>query len=137
MPENIYLLGMMNTADRSLSLVDYALRRRFSFVSLEPMFGSSKFKGFLIERGVPESIVDLIVTRMTTLNLAIGEDRANLGPRYRIGHSFFVPREDFEYDAGWYRRIVETEIDPLLEEYCIDDPDKADRWCEQLLQGAP
>ena len=70
------------------------------------------------------SIVDLIVTRMTTLNLAIGEVRANLGPRYRIGHSFFVPREDFEYDAGWYRRIVETEIDPLLEEYCIDDPDK-------------
>jgi hypothetical protein len=129
---------MMNTADRSLSLVDYALRRRFSFVSLQPMFGSSKFKDFLIEqRGVPESIVDLIVTRMTALNQAIGEDRANLGPRYQIGHSFFVPREDFEYDPGWYRRIVETEIDPLLEEYCIDDPEKADGWREQLLQSAP
>jgi hypothetical protein len=136
-PENVYLLGMMNTADRSLSLVDYALRRRFSFALLEPMFGSSKFGKYLLDHGVPQTTVDLIVTRMAMLNQAIEEDRANLGPGYRIGHSFFVPPEDFEYDPGWYRRVVETEIHPLLEEYWFDDPDEADSWRQQLLQGIP
>jgi hypothetical protein len=122
-PENLYLLGMMNTADRSLSIVDYALRRRFSFALLEPMFGSEKFRNFLLHRGVPEAAIALIVARMTALNQAVGEDRANLGPGYRIGHSFFVPLEGFEYDPGWYRRVIETEIHPLLEEYWFDDPD--------------
>jgi hypothetical protein len=74
---------------------------------------------------------------MTALNQAISEDRANLGPGYRIGHSFFVPAEDFEYDADWYRHVIETEIHPLLEEYWFDDPEKADGWREKLLQGAP
>jgi hypothetical protein len=136
-PEKLYLLGMMNTADRSLSIVDYALRRRFSFDLLEPMFGSNKFKEFLFDRGVPEPMIALIVTRMTALNQAIGEDRSNLGPGYRIGHSFFIPSEDFEYDPGWYRRVIETEIHPLLEEYWFDDPDKVDTWRQHLLQGAP
>jgi hypothetical protein len=136
-PDNLYLLGMMNTADRSLSIVDYALRRRFSFALLEPMFGSDRFRSFLLHRGVPEEVIARIVACMTTLNQAIGEDRANLGPGYRIGHSFFVPPEDFEYDPGWYRRVIETEVCPLLEEYWFDDPDKADSWREQLLQDAP
>jgi AAA domain (dynein-related subfamily) len=136
-PENLYLLGMMNTADRSISLVDYALRRRFSFATLEPMFGSAKFRDFLLSRGVPEEIFMLIVARMTALNQVIGDDRTNLGWGYRIGHSFFVPPENFEYDPGWYRRVIETEIHPLLEEYWFDDPDQADSWREKLLQGAP
>ena len=135
-PENVYLLGMMNTADRSLSIVDYALRRRFSFALLEPMFASSKFREFLSNAGVPHGIVTMIVERMTALNQAISEDRTNLGAGYRIGHSFFVPPEGFEYDAGWYRRVIETEIFPLLEEYWFDDPDKAEHWRQQLLQGA-
>ena len=136
-PENLYLLGMMNTADRSLSLVDYALRRRFSFVSLEPMFKSNKFNEFLTGSGVPEPVTGLIIARMTALNQAIGEDRANLGPGYRIGHSFFVPPMGFEFEPGWYRRVVETEILPLLDEYWFDDPDKVDSWRHQLLLDAP
>jgi hypothetical protein len=136
-PENVYLLGMMNTADRSLSIVDYALRRRFSFVLLEPMFGSDRFQRFLVERGVPDAVVTVIVTRMMALNKIIAEDRANLGPGFRIGHSFFIPPEDFEYDPSWYRRIIETEICPLLDEYWFDDSDKAEAWRQQLLQDVP
>jgi hypothetical protein len=74
---------------------------------------------------------------MTALNEAIASDRVNLGRGYRIGHSFFIPPEGFEYDPGWYRRIIETEIHPLLEEYWFDDPDKADSWHQKLLEGAP
>jgi hypothetical protein len=136
-PENVYLLGMMNTADRSLSIVDYALRRRFSFASLDPMFTSERFRVFLVDRGVPEALVAMITTRMTALNKVISEDRANLGPGYRIGHSFFVPAKDFKYDAGWYRRIIETEIYPLLNEYWFDDHDKATYWYQQLVQNMP
>jgi hypothetical protein len=136
-PENLYLIGMMNTADRSLSIVDYALRRRFSFASLEPMFGSNKFKECLIGRGVPDTVVGLVITRMIALNQVIGEDRANLGPGYRIGHSFFVPRTGFEFDPGWYRRVVETEILPLLDEYWFDDADNVNSWRQHLLQDAP
>jgi hypothetical protein len=128
---------MMNTADRSLSIVDYALRRRFSFAPLEPMFWSSGFREFLLDRGVPEDTLTLIVSRMSSLNQAIAEDRANLGPGYRIGHSFFVPGDGFVFDAGWYRRVIETEIHPLLQEYWFDDPDKADAWRAQLLDGVP
>lgn len=135
-PENIYILGMMNTADRSLSWVDYALRRRFSFANLEPMFESQKFGTFLTTRGVPPEIVRTVVERMTELNRAIGEDRANLGPGYRIGHSFFVPAAEIPYDHDWYRRIVETEIYPLLDEYWFDDPDRALNWRARLLDGA-
>ncbi|CAN7453800.1 DUF3578 domain-containing protein [Pararhizobium sp. LjRoot235] len=136
-PDNIYILGMMNTADRSLSLVDYALRRRFSFASLDPMFNSPKLGALLEARGVPGEIVAMIVERMNALNHTIGDDRANLGPGYRIGHSFFVPPSKFQYDDGWYRRVIETEIYPLLEEYWFDDPDKALDWQVRLLTGAP
>ena len=133
-PDNVYILGMMNTADRSLSIVDYALRRRFSFALLEPMFASEKFQKYLADHGVPETVVALIVERMTALNKIVIEDRANLGPSYRIGHSFFVPPRGFEYDVGWYRRVLETEISPLLGEYWFDDIDKVESLLQQLLR---
>lgn len=132
-PENLYILGMMNTADRSLSIVDYALRRRFSFATLEPMFSSPSFRELLAQRQVPENVIDQVVTGMNSLNETIGADRVNLGPGYRIGHSFFLPPESFIFDKDWYLRIVETEIHPLLEEYWFDDPAKAEQWRERLL----
>jgi hypothetical protein len=101
------------------------------------MFGSVKFKDYVINCGIPETIVSLIVARMIVLNQAIAEDRTNLGPGYRIGHSFFVPPGSFEYDPSWYRRVIETEIYPLLQEYWFDEPEKADSWRQKLLQDAP
>ena len=132
-PPNLYILGMMNTADRSLSVVDYALRRRFAFVSMDPMFGSPKFRAHLLDHGVSDEIASKVVSGMGELNNVIEEDRLNLGPGFRIGHSFFTPSEPLNDPAAWYARIVETEIHPLLEEYWFDAPEKADEWRDQLL----
>lgn len=123
-PENVYVLGMMNTADRSLAMVDYALRRRFRFVSLEPEFESAAFRRQLEEAGAPDRLVSKIVSRMTDLNKVIGDDLKNLGPGFRLGHSFFCPRPGITPDDGWYRRVIESEIVPMLEEYWFDQPKK-------------
>jgi hypothetical protein len=134
-PSNLYILGMMNTADRSLSLVDYALRRRFAFVAMQPMYGAAKYRTHLQAKGVSEDVITKIVNGMGELNQAIEADRTNLGPGFRIGHSFFTPTKDVEDAEAWYRRIVETEIHPLLEEYWFDAPETADQWRDQLLSG--
>ena len=133
-PDNLFILGMMNTADRSLSLVDYALRRRFAFVAMEPLYGATKFRAHLEACGIPDDIINCIVNGMGELNQAIGTDRVNLGPGFRIGHSFFTPTGSVSNPEAWYRRIVETEIHPLLEEYWFDSPETADQWRDQLLR---
>jgi len=133
-PENLLILGMMNTADRSLSLVDYALRRRFAFVAMEPLYGAPKYCGHLQELGVPEEVISQITNGMGELNQAIESDRTNLGPGFRIGHSFFTPTTQVADAEKWFRRIVETEIHPLLEEYWFDAPETADQWRDQLLR---
>lgn len=134
LPENLYILGMMNTADRSLSLVDYALRRRFAFVTLEPAFEASAFEGCLSAAGIPNELIEHIRKRMGELNDQIAADTANLGPGFQIGHSFFVPGESFVYEEGWLEQIVETEIQPLLSEYWFDDPKRAEARCAKLLE---
>lgn len=133
-PENLYVLGMMNTADRSLAMVDYALRRRFSFIRLEPAFTSERFANHLVGEGVDERLVERIVSRMTELNRGITEDTRNLGPGFEIGHSFFVPGRDEEgRDDAWYQRIVRQEIEPLLHEYWFDQPDRVREHVARLL----
>ena len=133
-PDNVFLIGMMNTADRSLAMVDYALRRRFAFVRLEPAFESDQFSDFLLAADVEEDLVNRIVERMGELNRKIGEDRKNLGPGFEIGHSFFCPRdEDEQLDESWYRAIVRREIEPLLREYWFDRPEYVDGRIEELL----
>ena len=98
---------MMNTADRSLAMVDYALRRRFAFHRLEPAFGTSQFRNHLTAVGVDEALFDRIVDRFSALNERIREDRRNLGPGFEIGHSFFCPGDDDErLDESWYEAIV-------------------------------
>jgi MoxR-like ATPase len=133
-PENVFILGMMNTADRSLAMVDYALRRRFSFIRLKPAFGSERFTDHLVGEGVPETLVQRIVDRMGNLNHAIAEDTRDLGPGFEIGHSYFVPASDEEgRDEAWYARVVRYEIEPLLHEYWFDQPDRVEEQVNRLL----
>jgi 5-methylcytosine-specific restriction protein B len=133
-PENLYLIGTMNIADRSLALVDYALRRRFVFFTLEPRFGDVVSRTFLKERGMSEGLCKRIITRMTALNTRIAND-PQLGPAFRIGHSFFCPigRDFSGLDDVWFHDIATMEIASLLDEYWYDAPDKAKLAKEELL----
>jgi DNA polymerase III delta prime subunit len=132
-PENLYLLGTMNIADRSLALLDLALRRRFAFVNLEPTFSQS-WRDWLTERcGFPKQLVGVIEGRITKLNSEITAD-PNLGPQFQIGHSYLTPSPDanIQNPRDWYNQVVQTEIGPLLEEYWFDEPAKAREKAEEL-----
>ena len=130
-PENVHILGLMNTADRSLAMVDYALRRRFGFETLRPAFRTEEFRDYLIEAEVDRSLVNRIVESMSTINERIREDE-DLGPGFQIGHSYFVPGGDEDsLDEHWFRTIVDTQIEPLLREYWFDRP----KTVAELLEG--
>jgi 5-methylcytosine-specific restriction endonuclease McrBC GTP-binding regulatory subunit McrB len=133
-PTNLYLLGLMNTADRSLAMVDYALRRRFAFFGLEPRFASPKFRQHLESRGASPETVTQLVERMLALNADIAADTTNLGPGYCVGHSFFVPSNGTKCDAAWYQRVIQHEVAPLLREYWFDNPKRADEWADRLKE---
>lgn len=133
-PSNIFILGMMNTADRSLAVVDYALRRRFAFATIQPAFSEDTYRSYLLACGVTEAIADQLIERMMALNDAIAADTTNLGRGYCIGHSFFTPAAaEGEHGADWYKAVVESEIVPLLQEYWFDQPDKVAQWRVRLL----
>ena len=125
-PENVHILGMMNTADRSLALVDYALRRRFAFETLEPGYGRPEFKRYLESNGTEPTLVNRIVERMGELNRKIEED-PELGPGFEIGHSYFVPDDGEGISEARYTHIVDTQIEPLLREYWFDSPDDVEK----------
>ena len=131
-PDNVHVLGMMNTADRSLAMVDYALRRRFAFEVLRPAYGTDEFREHLLETGVDRPLVDRIDKNLTELNARIRGDK-DLGPGFQIGHSFFVPDDQAErVDEGWYDTVVDTQIAPLLREYWFDRPERAEELSELL-----
>ena len=133
-PENVYLLGLMNTADRSLAVVDYALRRRFAFLDLPPTFDSEKFRDHLRQGGATEDLINRLVERLTDLNKEIAKDETNLGGGFCIGHSYFCSfAKDDVLDDRWYQEIVQTEIAPLLREYWFDDVNKANAQTKALL----
>ena len=133
-PPNLYLVGLMNVADRSLAMVDYALRRRFVFVNLTPQYESNLYRQWLLERSMQPELIALIIERMSALNKQIKDDSL-LGENYQIGHSFFCPKGDnfARLDKAWYQGIVRTEITPLLKEYWFDNPAKADEAERRLL----
>ena len=114
----------MNTADRSLSMVDYALRRRFSFVELAPGFESQAFAECLVSAGASNTLIADIRHRMKLLNEMISSDDTNLGRGYQIGHSYFVPSKGQQANSEWTGHILKYEIKPLVEEYYCDDQDR-------------
>lgn len=136
-PPNLYLIGTMNTADRSLSLVDYALRRRFAFLTLDPGFGEKTFAAHLDRHGLTSAHIAHIRSMMEALNQEIEKDDANLGKGYRIGHSFFTPVIPILDFRKWFGSIVRYEILPLIEEYWIDDPKMIDRFRIELMENIP
>lgn len=135
-PENLYVVGTMNIADRSLALVDLALRRRFAFVGLEPRLGQVWREWVVKECAVEPGLVADIERRIAELNDQIAAD-ARLGKQFRIGHSYVTPAHRLE--AGdtkkWFQQVVETEIGPLLDEYWFDAPDEAQKAIARLTQG--
>ncbi|WP_419655993.1 conserved uncharacterized protein, UPF0310 [Desulfosarcina variabilis str. Montpellier] len=133
-PANLHIIGTMNTADRSLAMVDYALRRRFSFIELEPMFQSPKFFTHLKNNQVQESTIEKIIKKISDLNEKISSDTKNLGKGYKIGHSYFCPSDSEQtYDESWYRTIIKSEIEPLLQEFWFDNPERVDEYIKYLL----
>ncbi len=133
-PENLYIVGTMNTADRSLAMVDYALRRRFGFYTLKPAFGKKQFNDLLIKFKVEKNLIDKINKKLIDLNNKIKEDSRDLGEGYQIGHSYFCPNNNNQnYDEAWYRNVITTEIEPLLLEYWFDNPDKVKEEINNLL----
>ena len=134
-PENLYILGTMNTADRSLAVVDYALRRRFAFESLSPAFeseyGRSEFSKTLASENGDLEFVESIANRVDVLNKVIASDK-ELGQGFQIGHSYFMPHENEEANRHWYLDVVNTQIAPLLREYWFDSPINVEEQIEQL-----
>lgn len=128
-PKNLYIIGMMNTADRSLAMIDYALRRRFSFFEMEPGFESEGFIHY--QNGLNNETLNELISKVKDLNHEIALDKS-LGKGFCIGHSYFCGR-DICTDE-WMHSIVDYDILPMLSEYWFDDPNKLLRW-ENILQG--
>lgn len=128
-PSNVYLIGTMNTADRSLAQLDVALRRRFAFVSLMPSF-NKKWEEFILREGVSSDLVIKILNAVEKWNEEISSD-LQLGSGYAIGHSFFTSIPEGMDESVWYKGILDYEIQPLLEEYFYDRPEIV----KALLEG--
>lgn len=126
-PKNVYIIGMMNTADRSLAMMDYALRRRFAFFDMEPGFGTDGFKQY--KDGLESDKFNRLISCVEDLNRAIAEDES-LGEGFRIGHSYFCNLK--ETSDQTLSGIVEYELAPLLKEYWFDDQTTARAWIEKL-----
>lgn len=128
-PENIYIIGMMNTADRSLAIIDYALRRRFSFFTMEPAFENQGFLEYMDE--IDDSYFNRIIECIKSLNVEIEQDAA-LGAGYKIGHSYFCGLENAEDINTELLSIIEFDIIPTLKEYWFDDESKVIKWSKDL-----
>lgn len=131
-PENLYVIGTMNVADRSLALVDLALRRRFAFVSLSPSLNIA-WQQWCSNKGMDATAIAHIQTCMAALNNEIAADRA-LGAQFQIGHSYVTPHEPVADAQAWFAEVVLSEIGPLLNEYWFDTPERANEAIALLLK---
>lgn len=126
-PENLYIIGMMNTADRSLAMLDYALRRRFAFYEMKPGFESAGFRAYRMELDHPK--FDRLIQCVENLNAAIAGDDS-LGEGFVIGHSYFCGLKSVSDQS--LSSIVEYELIPLLKEYWFDESSKVKDWSNNL-----
>ena len=126
-PENLYLIGMMNTADRSLAMIDYALRRRFSFFEMEPSFDARGFQAY--QESLHNETFNALIKQIIRLNHEIQEDDS-LGEGFRIGHSYFCGQENCTKE--WMQSVVYYDIIPMLEEYWFVNKQKVQKWKDNL-----
>lgn len=126
-PSNVYIIGMMNTADRSLAMLDYALRRRFAFYTMNPGFNSDGFRSY--KANLASDKMDKLIACVENLNGVIAADDS-LGEGFCIGHSYFCNIDAI--DDTILSNIVEYELIPLLKEYWFDEPIKVKDWSSNL-----
>lgn len=130
-PENLYIIGMMNTADRSLALIDYALRRRFSFFDMKPGYESEGFKNHVKASG--NKMLEKVVSLIIELNTEICKDDS-LGSGFEIGHSYFCGKAENMTDST-IRGIVKYDILPTIREYWFDNEKKANEWSDRIIKA--
>ncbi len=128
-PKNVRIIGMMNTADRSLAMLDYALRRRFAFFNIRPGFDSDGFGAYA--DNLDSRQFDALIATVKALNAEIAEDET-LGEGFCIGHSYFCNIPNGKADSARLSTIVNYELVPLLREYWYDEPGKVKEWTQRL-----
>lgn len=128
-PENLYIIGMMNTADRSLAMIDYALRRRFSFFDLKPGYDTDGFKEK--QKSLNNEKYNKLVSEIIELNKEIVKE-GSLGWGFEIGHSYLCYNKVDEVTDRWLYAVVNYDIIPLLSEYWFDSRDAVTKWSERL-----
>ena len=131
-PKNVHIIGMMNTADRSLAMMDYALRRRFSFFEMDPAFDSDGFKKY--QTAVNNDKFNKLIEAVKKLNETIATDDS-LGEGFRIGHSYFCREKVEDVTELWLKSEVEYDLIPLLKEYWFDEPAKVEAESENLREA--
>ena len=130
-PKNLYIIGMMNTADRSLAMIDYALRRRFSFFEMAPAFESDGFKKY--QDSLDNRTFDELISKIIKLNEEISRDKS-LGKGFCIGHSYFCGKTKETCTNEWMQSVVDYDILPMLSEYWFDDDTRVQHW-DNILHG--
>lgn len=128
-PKNVYIIGMMNTADRSLAMLDYALRRRFAFFDIKPGFETPGFREYRM--ALDNEKFNKLISCVENLNRVIAVDES-LGEGFCIGHSYFCNLQPDTINDDWLYSVVEYELIPLLKEYWFDEPTKVKDWSENL-----
>ncbi|MCK8622543.1 AAA family ATPase [Prevotella sp. E13-27] len=127
-PKNLYLIGLMNTADRSLAMLDFALQRRFAFFSLSPAFETESFKAY--KDNLKSDIFNTVIDKIIKLNTIISQDPA-LGEGFCIGHSYFCNQE--RIDEVWLKNVINYEIIPMLRGYWFDNDSRFKEYKKELL----
>ena len=126
-PKNLYIIGMMNTADRSLAIIDYALRRRFSFYDMRPGFDSEGFQKY--QAALANEHFDRLIEKVKELNKAIAADES-LGEGFELGHSYFCGQKTVTDD--WLHQVINYDLVPMLQEYWFDNRKEVEKWKNAL-----